>query len=88
MVDRFGKPNGHIYRAKMIARTETMFAQNQSALATYEASQSVRQVELVDDQMGHGDAACQLRNGQIMPISEARNVRDHPNGTLRFLPVV
>ena len=24
MVDRYGRPNGHIYRAKMIARTETM----------------------------------------------------------------
>ena len=24
MVDRSGKPNGHIYRAKLIARTETM----------------------------------------------------------------
>ena len=41
MVDRFGKPNGHIYRAKLIARTETMYAQNESAMATYEASDAM-----------------------------------------------
>ena len=29
---------GPKYRAKLIARTETMYAQNESALATYEAS--------------------------------------------------
>ena len=41
MVDTHGRPNGHIYRAKLIARTETMYAQNESAMATYEASDAV-----------------------------------------------
>ena len=79
---------GPKYRAKLIARTETMYAQNESALATYEASDAVQQVEVADDMMGHGDADCSARAGTIMSISESRNVRDHPNGTLRFLPIV
>ena len=79
---------GSKYRARLIARTETMYAQNESALATYEASDAVQQVEVADDMMGHGDADCSARAGTIMSISESRNVRDHPNGTLRFLPVL
>ena len=72
----------------MIARTETMYAQNESALATYESSDAIQQVEVADDMMGHGDADCMARAGTIMTISESRNVKDHPNGTLRFLPVL
>ena len=90
MVDRYGKPNGHIYRAKLIARTETMYAQNESALATYEASDAVAQGEIVDDQMGHGDAACMARNGFIGSLDEVRRhvAQEHPNGTARVLPVL
>ena len=59
MVDRYGRPNGHIYRAKMIARTETMYAQNESAFATYEASDAIQQGrDCVDNQTGFGDADC------------------------------
>ena len=79
---------GPKYRARLIARTETMYAQNESALATYESSDAVQQVEVADDMMGHGDADCSARAGTIMSIAESRNVRDHPNGTLRFLPVL
>ena len=79
---------GPKYRAKLIARTETMYAQNESALATYESSDAIQQVEVADDMMGHGDADCSARAGTIMTISNARNVQDHPNGTLRFLPVL
>ena len=75
-------------RARMIARTETMYAQNESALATYESSDAIQQVEVVDDMMGHGDADCSARAGTILSIAESRNVKDHPNGTLRFLPVL
>ena len=79
---------GPKYRARMIARTETMYAQNESALATYESSDAIQQVEVADDMMGHGDADCSARAGTILSIAESRNVKDHPNGTLRFLPVL
>ena len=88
MVDRFGRPNGAKYRARLIARTETAFAQNESALATYEASQAIQQVEAVDDQMGHGDQPCSVRNGAMYSVAEAQGITDHPNGTLRWLPVI
>ena len=79
---------GSKYRSKLIARTETMHAQNLSSLAAYESSIAVQAVELVDDQMGHGDQECSLRNGLIMSIADARRVPEHPAGTLAFLPIV
>lgn len=75
-------------RAKLIARTETMLAQNESTLAAYENTATVRAVEAADDQMGHGDDECSVRDGQVYSIAEARGITDHPNGTLRWLPVV
>ena len=90
MVDRYGKPNGHIYRAKLIARTETMYAQNESALATYEASDAIQQGEIVDNQTGYGDADCIARNGFVGSLAECRDHIDqeHPQGTARVLPVL
>lgn len=73
------------YRAKLIARTETLFTQNESTLTAY-GSSGVANVELIDDQLGHGDEPCVLRNGQVMTIAEARSVSDHPNGTLMMVP--
>ena len=90
MRDRFGKPNGHIYRARLISRTETMFAQNESALATYEASDAVGQGEIIDNQTGFGDADCMARNGFVGSLDEVRRhvAQEHPNGTARVLPVL
>ena len=90
MVDRFGKPNGHIYRAKLIARTETMYAQNESAMATYEASDAVAQGEIIDNQTGFGDVDCMARNGFVGSLDECRRhiSQEHPNGTARVLPVL
>ena len=90
MVDRFGRPNGHIYRAKMIARTETMYAQNESAMATYESSDAVQQGQIVDNQTGYGDADCMDRNGFIGSLDECRRhiAQEHPQGTARVLPVL
>ena len=88
MRDTFGKPNGHIYRAKLIARTETAFAQNQSALATYEASDAKQsgQVEAVDDQMAHGDAPIALRPQRFHTASldECRTASSGPPQRDRF----
>ena len=90
MVDRYGKPNGHVYRAKLIARTETMYAQNESALATYEASDAVQQGEIIDNQTGFDDADCMARNGFIGSLDECRRhiAQEHPQGTARVLPVL
>ena len=89
MVDRYGNPNGHIYRAKLIARTETMYAQNESALQTYEASDAIEQGEIIDNQTGYGDADCMERNGFIGSLDECRRhiAQEHPQGTARVLPV-
>ena len=90
MVDRYGRPNGHIYRAKMIARTETMYAQNESAMATYEASDAVQQGQIADNQTGYGDADCMARNGFVGSLDECRRhiAQEHPQGTARVLPVL
>ena len=90
MVDRYGRPNGHIYRAKLIARTETMYAQNESAFATYEASDAIQQGEIIDNQTGFDDADCMARNGFVGPLDECRRhiAEEHPQGTARVLPVL
>ena len=90
IVDRFGRPNGHIYRAKLIARTETAYAQNQTAMATYEASDAIQQGEIVDNQTGYGDADCMARNGFVGSLDECRRhiAQEHPQGTARVLPVL
>ena len=90
MVDRSGNPNGHIYRAKLIARTETMHAQNASAMATYEASDAIENGEIVDNQTGFGDADCMARNGFVGTLDECRRhiAQEHPQGTARVLPVL
>ena len=77
---------GPEYRARLIARTETMFATNEATLSAFEASSAVEEVEAADDQMGHGDEPCSVRNGERYSLPEARNILDHPNGTLRWLP--
>ena len=80
---------GSKYRSKLIARTETMHAQNLSSLAAYENSQAVQAGQLADNQMGQGDPDCTARDGQIYPLDECRRIltQEHPNGTLRILPV-
>ena len=72
-------------RAKVIARTETKWAQNQSTIEATEAS-GVKYVVAVDDQIGHGDEDCAARNGEIFKVREAAAIEDHPNGTLLWLP--
>ena len=90
MVGRYGRPHGHIYRAKLIARTETAYAQNQTALAAYESSDAIQQGEIIDNQTGFGDADCIARNGFIGSLAECRLhiAQEHPQGTARVLPVL
>ena len=62
-------------RAKVIARTETRWAQNQSTIEATAAS-GVKYVQAVDDQIGHGDTDCSARNGQVYPIAEAAGIEE------------
>jgi HK97 family phage portal protein len=75
------------YRARMIARTETMQAFNGAATIAYAESGVVEQVELLD---GTDDPACAERNGKVVPLDEAQSYMDaeHPNGTLAVVPLV
>lgn len=71
------------YRAERIARTEMMFAYNQSSLATY-GEYGVRFVQAID---GDKDEQCAERDGKVFSILDAQGIDDHPNGTLDWLPV-
>ena len=80
---------GPRYRAYVIARTETKYAQNVSSLEAYDTSPVVNSVMAVDAQAGgEQDDECVARNGEIYSIREARTIVDHPNGTLSWSPVV
>ena len=71
-------------RALTIARTELQHAQNEAALNRYAATGMVDKVEIID---GDFDAACQARNGRIVPISERPQLL-HPNCTMNLVPIL
>ena len=77
-------------RARVIARTETKFAQNDSSLTIYESAENVNMVLMFDAQIGDTDADCMARDGQTATFAEAESFMntEHPNGTLSFAPVV
>ena len=83
---------GKNYRAKMIARTETKWSQNESSLRAYEQSSDITHVVAFDAQLGadRSDPDCIARNGREFTIAGARAEmgKEHPNGTLSFAPVV
>lgn len=73
------------YRGELIARTETMHAWNASSIESYRDSG----VELVEPQDGDADEACAARMARgAVPLDEALEDEDHPNGTLSWVPVV
>jgi hypothetical protein len=69
-------------RATLIARTETVNAQRESAIATYSANR-VTEVLVLDARKGPTDIDCETWNGQIVSLEQGqRLVQDeHPNGT-------
>ena len=71
-------------RAERIARTETAFAYNSAAIASYR-EYGVEQVEAID---GDEDELCAARNGKPFSLDEAMTIQDHPNGTLDWMPIV
>ena len=74
-------------RALVIARTETKYAQNRSALGAYDASGADRVIAF-DAQIGATDADCMARDGQVYDLAEAQILTEaeHPNGTLSWAP--
>ena len=83
---------GSTYRARMIARTETKWSQNESSLVAYDLSPDITEVVAFDAQLGpdRSDPECISRNGRTFTIKQARSEmgREHPNGTLSFAPIV
>lgn len=80
---------GPAYRSKLIARTETKFAQNVSAKASY-IEMGASHVLAFDAQgAGESDPECEARNGQTFTIDQIDTelAEEHPNGTLSFAPV-
>ena len=80
---------GPRYRAQLIARTETKYAQNVSSLQTYRQSDVVTGLLAFDAQLGDTDADCEARNGQVHSFEDAEREteREHSNGTLSWGPV-
>lgn len=73
------------YRAEMIARTETAYAYNDSAIQSYREL-DVEKVEVID---GDADDVCAPVNGATWTMDEAlANPVGHPNCTRDFIPVV
>lgn len=77
------------YRARLIARTETKFAQNISTIATGKAA-GVDRFMVFDGRLGPGRSKPDhmARNGSIVTAEEAVAMAEaeHPNGTLSFAP--
>ena len=81
---------GPKYRAEVIARTETKFAQNVSSLETYKSAETITAVVAFDARLGDTDPDCEARDGQTFTFEQAEVELglEHPNGTLSFGPVV
>jgi hypothetical protein len=73
------------YRGELIARTETMYAWNSSAIESY----ADHGVEMVEPQDGDQDEECAARMARgAVTLEEALDDEDHPNGTLAWMPVI
>lgn len=83
-------------RARLIARTEVMRSQNLSSLAHFN-TQGFEYMRADDVDGDEGDTyvdpgdpygrTCIERNGQVYHVEDARNINDHPNGTLNWSPM-
>lgn len=78
------------YRAELIARTETKYAQNVSTLELAKGSGTFDKLQAVDAQLGPTDEICEERNGGIYSFedAEAETEEEHPNGSLSWTPII
>lgn len=75
-------------RSDIIAKTETKFAQNTSAIANYKASGVVTGLQAFDNLVGYNDEDCMARDGKVFSFEDAEleTANEHPNGTLTWAP--
>jgi SPP1 gp7 family putative phage head morphogenesis protein len=76
-------------RAEVIARTESKWAQNTSALEIYNKAESVTHVQVYDAQAGNCCDVCEDMDGNIYTVQEAMSIEplEHPNCTRAFAPL-
>lgn len=81
---------GSKYRAELIARAETKYAQNASTLTAYKESPNVTAVLCFDARIGEDHAPeCEERAGKEFSFEDAENEDlTHPNCSLAWAPVV
>lgn len=74
-------------RSRIIARTETKFAQNQSMIE-YSKASGAQHAMVFDARLGATDAECEALDGTIVTMAEAEQLMEseHPNGTRSFTP--
>lgn len=75
-------------RAKVIARTETKFAQNVSTIERAK-TEGITQALIFDARLGPTDEVCMALNGRIVTTQEAEQlaIDEHPQGTRSFTPL-
>jgi len=78
------------YRAEVISRTETKYAQNISSMEIARKSGTFNAMLAFDAQLGPTDEDCMERNGQTYSFDEAdvEMEKEHPNGTLSWCPTI
>lgn len=85
-----GRFSNTTIRARLIARTETLHAQRESALLSYHQIPDVNSVLVFDARLGETDEVCANLDGTTVTLAEAEilSVEEHPNGTRSFAPIV
>ncbi|MEM7000879.1 MAG: phage portal protein [Pseudomonadota bacterium] len=75
-------------RSRVIARTETKFAQNASTVARAKA-EGMQHMLVFDARLGPTDPICEALDGVIVTVEEAEQlaIDEHPNGTRSFTPI-
>lgn len=78
------------YRAEVISRTETKYAQNVSSMEIAKGSGTFNAMLAFDDQIGYHDEDCMERNGQTYSFDEAEmeTAAEHVMGTLSWCPTI
>lgn len=71
------------WQAARVARTEIRDIWNNATLMAGESA-GIKQVQIVDAVYGPTDDECEDRNGDIISITDAFKLDEHPNGTLAF----
>lgn len=76
------------YRAHIIARTETRYAQNISSVELGKL-QGAPYFEVLDARLGPTDSYCMSIDGEIVTANDAEYLSwsEHPNGTRAFAPI-